>query len=343
MCCLIFNKKKIPTGFFLVSLAFFFVISLPTNVLSISKAKIKNITINGRVKESNRELLFPEGLDVVLLKFVLNHEGEVTPLGPQGRVKTKKNGEYKFVNVVPDLKAGYQLGTRLEGELHSSKIFFMREKEHTIEKNIVIPEISNAIEKLKTSQMSIVIESGLGNILVTEVVIFTNSYKQRIDTKSNPIKIKLPQEMQNFRFLRSTSKKTIEHKIKDNVLKIKYIFPPGDSQIIYQYNLTAWFGTLEMKREFDHSLEIIGILTPIDRLQIKSNKLIFSGKQNFDKTTFLTWKIRNSDSNQINFEINNVPQTSLQYLVVSIVIILLLFYIVLLFFRKRLHKKIKNE
>ena len=338
MCCKI-RIKQLSMFFYSVSLVTFFVFVLPLSVLPISKTSVNKITINGQVKESKGTLKYSEGLDIVLLKYILNNEGEVTPLGPQGRVKTKKNGKFEFVNIAQDLKAGFQLGTRVEGKLYSSKIFFMQDSEKFIEKNIIIPSLSNAVEKLETSQMSIVIEPRLGHVLVTEVIIFSNSFEERINTKSNPIKQKLPEELGNFRFLQNRSKNPIGYQIDGHVLKISDIFPTGKTKIIYQYNLPAWFGSLQMEREFNHPLDIVGIFTPNDRLQISSKETIFSGKKKFDKSTFLTWKIKNSDSNKVKLKISNVPQTSLQYSIVAIIILLLFFCIVLLFFRKRLLKQ----
>ena len=50
-------------------------------------------------------VVMPEGkLDVVLLKFVLNSEGQVTPTGPQARVKTDAEGDFEFLNIIADLR-----------------------------------------------------------------------------------------------------------------------------------------------------------------------------------------------------------------------------------------------
>ena len=107
------------------------------------------------------DLIPEEGLNVVLLKLVLNAEGEITPLGPQGRVKTDSNGNFEFLRVIPDYRAGYQLGTRLNGKLYSTKVFFFKPGEDRVERDILIPGITTDINKLEISQVSLVIESGL--------------------------------------------------------------------------------------------------------------------------------------------------------------------------------------
>ena len=77
---------------------------LPFTAFSEDPPRIKYITVKGQVRLSPASEIPPEGLDVVLLKFVLNHEGEVTPIGPQGRVKTNSLGNYKFVKVPTDFR-----------------------------------------------------------------------------------------------------------------------------------------------------------------------------------------------------------------------------------------------
>jgi hypothetical protein len=320
-----------------------FAVALPFAAFSVEQSALNNFTLKGQVRLSSGAETSPVGLDVVLLKYVLSPEGEVSPVGPQARVKTNIGGNFEFVKVKRDLRAGYQLGTRVEGVLYSSKIFFMKAGETLIEKDIIIPGISNAVEELEASQVSLVIESGLGAVTVTEVLVFSNSTPDRIDTNTRPLVQKLPAGIENFRMMDSKSVNSMEHKLEENVLKIAYIFPTGSTQIIYQYILPAWFGGLEINREFEHSLDIVGVFTPIERLHIKSDELSFSGKQSLNDTTFLTWKSKASDSNRLNFKISNVPTTSLQYAGVSVIILVLLFGTVVLFYRQRLTKINRNK
>lgn len=277
-----------------------------------------------------------DALDVVLLKFVLSTEGQVTPAGPQGRVKTNPEGKYEFVGVSPDLRAGFQLGTRVETKLYSSKIFFMRDGETLIETDIIIPGISTAVENLETNQISMVVETGLAQITVTEVLLINNSSPDRIDSRSKPLQQKLPIGLKNFRMLETNSGTKIQHTLVDNFLKIENIFQPGNTQIIFQYNLPVWFGSLEINRKFNHSLDKVRVLTPEGVLQIESNQLISSAKQNLHETVFVTWNGKASDSTQLNFKISNVTASSLQYSGVAAVLLILLFSAVALFYRQRL-------
>ena len=120
--------------------------------------------------------------------------------------------------------------------------------------------------------------------MITEILVFNNSTQERINTKKYPIEYKLPEGIINFRMLSRNSKDFIKHHIEENILKIEHIFQPGDNQIIYQYSLPARFGNLRINREFDHSLDIVGIFTPVDLLEIKSDMIAFVGKQKINQT-----------------------------------------------------------
>ncbi len=294
------------------------------------------MTVKGQIRLPSGELIPEEGLNVVLLKLVLNAEGQVTPVGPQGRVKTDSKGNFEFLKVNPDYRAGYQLGTRVDGKLYSTKVFFFKSGEKQVKKDIVIPGITTDINKLEISQVSLVIESGLSSVTVTEVLSFYNSSPDRIDTRHGSLVHALPKGMENFTMIQSSSGPAIKHQIDDRILIINHVFPTGNTQIIFLYNIGAWFGSLNMQREFNYSLDKVSVFTPSGQLQITSAQLIFSGKQKMHETDFLAWKGKASDSNKLKFKISNVPVDSLEYIVISGIILLLLFLSVIMFYRKRL-------
>ena len=262
-----------------IGLLTLFVGGMPLIAFPQNLSSANNLTVRGQVRLPSDRAMPDEGLDVVLLKFVLSPEGQVTPTGPQGRDKTDTGGNFEFVKVSPDLRAGYQIGTRVEGELYSSKVFFMQAGEKLIKIDIIVPSISADVEKLETSQVSLVIESGLGAITVTEMLVINNSSPDRIDTRTKPLEQVLPKGFENFRMIETKSGATIQHQLEANLLEIEHVFPTGSTQIIYQYRLSAWFGSLEMNREFSHSLEKVSVFTPDGLLRIKSDQLTFSGQQ----------------------------------------------------------------
>ena len=319
----------------LISLFVCFASASPDLVFSENLPQAE-MTVKGRIRLPSGELIPEEGLNVVLLKLVLDSEGKVTPVGPQGRVKTDSKGHFEFLKVNPDYRAGYQLGTRVDGKLYSTKVFFFKAGEKQVEKDIVIPGITTDTNKLEINQVLLVIESGLSSVTVTEVLSFYNSSLDRIDTRNRSLEHALPKGMENFTMIQSNSGPEIEHQIDNSKLIINHIFPPGNIQIMFHYNLGAWFGSLNMQREFNHSLDKVSVLTPSGQLKIKSAQLIFSGKQKMHETDFLTWKVKASDSNQLKFIISNVPVDSLEYIGISVIILLLLFISVIIFYRKRL-------
>ena len=116
----------------LISLFVWFSSASPNLVFSENLPQ-SEITVKGRIILPSGELITEERLNVDLLKLVLNAEGQVTPVGPQGRVKTDSTGDFEFLRVNPDYHAGYQLGTRVDGKLYSTKIFFFKAGEKQFE------------------------------------------------------------------------------------------------------------------------------------------------------------------------------------------------------------------
>ena len=150
---------------------------------------------------------------------------------------------FEFLIVNPDYRAGFQLGTRVYGKLYSTKVFFFKTGQKQVEKEIVIPSITTDINKLEINQMSLVIESGLSSVTVTEVLSFYNSSPDRIDTRDRLLEHALPKGMYNFSMIQSSLGPKVEHQISDRILNINHVFPPGNTQIIFHYNLAAWFGS----------------------------------------------------------------------------------------------------
>ena len=333
---LCYQRKKLSKLLLcLICLFVYFASASPDLVFSENLPQAE-MTVKGQIRLPSGELIPEEGLNVVLLKLVLNAEGQVTPVGPQGRVKTDSKGNFEFLKVNPDYRAGYQLGTRVDGKLYSTKVFFFKAGEKQVEKDIVIPGITTDTNKLEISQVLLVIESGLSSVTVTEVLSFYNSSPDRIDTRNRLLEHALPKGMENFTMIQSSSGPEIEHQIDNSKLIINHVFPLGNTQIMFHYNLGVWFGSLKMQRGFNHSLDKVSVFTPSGQLQIKSAQLIFSGKQQMQGTDFLTWKGKASDSNQLKFIISNVPVDSIEYIIISVIILLLLFVSVIMFYRNRL-------
>ena len=336
------QRKKLSKRLFcLICLFVFFASASPDLVFSENLPQAE-MTVKGKIRLPSGELIPEEGLNVVLLKLVLNAEGQVTPVGPQGRVKTDSNGNFEFLKVNPDYRAGYQLGTRVDGKLYSSKVFFLKAGEEQVEKDIIIPSVIKDINKLEISQVSLVIESGLSSVTVTEVLSFYNSSSDRIDTRDLSLEHALPKGYYDFTMIQSSSGTEIEHQIDNSKLIINYVFPLGNTQIIFHYNIGALFGSLNMQREFNHSLDKVSVLTPSGQLEIESVQLNFSGKQQVHETDFLVWKGKASDSNKLKFKISNVPVDSIKYIGISGIILFLLILSSIMFIQKKLMIRDRN-
>jgi len=326
-----------------IGLLTLFVGGMPLIAFPQNLSSVNNLTVRGHVRLPSDRAMPDERLEVVLLKFVLSPEGLVTPTGPQGRVKTDTGGNFEFEKVSLDLHAGYQISTRVEGELYSSKVFFMQAGEKLIKMDIIVPSISADVEKLENSQISLVIESGLGAITITEILVINNSSPDRIDTRANSLKQVLPKGIEDFRMIETKSGATIQHQLEANILEIEHVFPRGSTQIIYQYRLSAWFGSLEMNREFSHSHKKVSVFTPDRLLRIRSDQITFSGQQSMHDKSFLSYKSKFPDTSRLSLKISNIPVNSLQYTGIPVVILFLLFAAVALFFRTRLLSNIHSE
>ena len=111
------QRKKLSKRLFcLICLFVCFASASPDLVFSENLPQAE-MSVKGQIRLPSGELIPEEGLNVVLLKLVLNAEGQVTPVGPQGRVKTDSKGNFEFLKVNPDYRAGYHLGTRVDGKL----------------------------------------------------------------------------------------------------------------------------------------------------------------------------------------------------------------------------------
>ncbi|MEC8595979.1 MAG: carboxypeptidase-like regulatory domain-containing protein, partial [SAR324 cluster bacterium] len=126
---------------------------------NLAAEEINNsISIEGQVQVP-RGVSISEGLDVVLIKFVLDPSGEVVPAGPVGRTKTDDKGRFRFEDPPRDDRAGYRLGTRFEGNLYSSEVFFMRPEQQLITKDIRLPSTSFDTGALVFNESSLFFES----------------------------------------------------------------------------------------------------------------------------------------------------------------------------------------
>ena len=138
------------------------------------------------------------GLDVVLLKFVVNDQGEITTTGPQARVKSQQDGSFLISQIPRELKAAFKIGTRVEGSLHQSNVLFMNKSDSKYQVDLVVPGVSENVEVLGIEKASLIFERDHGKIRVTEVWEIKNPTRDRVDSIEKGFPINLPDSISDF-------------------------------------------------------------------------------------------------------------------------------------------------
>ena len=132
------------------------------------------VVIRGQVFPPEDEKISKDGLPVVLLKFILNDQGELSTDGPVARIQTTDSGKFKFDPMLLSHDAAYRIGSRFAGNLVSSEFFFLTPGQTEANIHLVIPRVSETTEKLKVTNAALFIDAGLGHLQVTEVLTVTS-------------------------------------------------------------------------------------------------------------------------------------------------------------------------
>lgn len=291
------------------------------------------LEINGQVQIPAGVTLPPEGLDVVLIKFVLNDAGDVVPAGPVARTKSDSDGRFRFENPPRDERAGYRLGTRYEGNLYSSEVFFMRPEQLQITVDISLPSTSFETDSLEFVESSLFLESNIDQLVVTEVISIRNATENNILTTETPLLLELPGSQENFRVLEDGPE---TYQQEGSQLRWTRNFPPGDTQLIFQYTLSTFLGSYTLTKRYPHPLDRVSIFTPAKRLEVRSTQVSFQGSQTFGEVEFLSWRAQASDVSQLELRISNIPVDSRNYAFVGLAVFLTLLLAVGWFFWRRL-------
>ncbi len=291
------------------------------------------VTVEGQV-QVDATAIPPGGLDVVLLKFVVDDQGNVNTTGPVARIKSDAQGQFRFADVPREMRAAYRLGSRINGELVSSELFFMSPDRVTFEVNIQPPTTSTDTAKLDIEQTSLVFEGGIGLLQMTEVLSISNPTQDRIDTSETPLVVELPDGFRSFRMLEA--KEGEDYQLSGNQLSITRLFPPGGRQILYQYQLPALFGQATVVRPLKHSLELLSAFTALDDLTIQSDQLEYTGEQSMGGTQFRVWKGKAGTATAAELTVSGIAVQAQVYGIVTIVVLVLLSLVLLVFWKTRL-------
>ena len=292
------------------------------------------VSISGQVRVPEGVTVPEAGLSVVLLQYVLTEEGQVTTTGPQAQGQSDESGLFRFENVSRKLQAGYRIGTRVEGELHSSKLFFLRPEQDTFVVDVIIPEMSTDTSQLSVVENSLVLEPVIGGLRVTEVLSIANKAEARVDTRKQPLSFQLPEQAEFFRMLDDESESGF--RLQGTRLGITRIFPRERTQVLFQYSVPARFGSMTLRKPVNHSLERVSVFTPSEVLTVRSEQLTFHGEQTIDKTRFQSWRGKTSDEAVLEIAVSGIPVDSQDYGWFGFALLIVLAGAVAVFYRFRL-------
>ncbi|MBF0353262.1 MAG: carboxypeptidase regulatory-like domain-containing protein [SAR324 cluster bacterium] len=284
--------------------------------LANNNANAEPVTIRGKILRKDGSPV-PD-VNVVLLKFMIDSTGELQTNGPLARVLAH-NGEYLFEKIPQDVKAAYQLGTSIDGELVSTDYFFMTGAT-TMEIDLPIPSVTENADVLEIRQESVFLESGTGELIVTEVMNVSNGTGDRVDTKRHPILIKMPGGYTQFIMHQGANEN--EWSVVEGYLQLNPVFKPGTSQIVFQYRLPALWGSISFEKIFPDKVQSREIFIQGTGIRLNpGDELKFQGKQDFGDRVFLQWTLT-GDHHQTTLEVTGLPVEQFPFILVGIVVFL---------------------
>ena len=303
------------------------------------QATSPQVTVSGQVRVPADVTIPATGLSVVLLEYVLTEEGQVTTTGPQARGQSDASGAFRFESVPRKLKAAYRIGTRVEGELHSSELFFLRPEQDAFVVDVIVPEMSKDAGQLSVAESSLVLEPEIGAVRVTEVLSIANAAEARVDTRQQPFSFQLPEDAEFFRMLNEENNAGFH--LQGTRLDLTRIFPRDGVQVLFQYSIPTRFGSLTLRKPMNHSLERVGVFTPSKGLTVRSEQLAFHGEQMINDTRFRSWRGKVSDESVLEIAVAGIPVDARNYGWFGLLLLLALAGAVVAFYRFRLHAQPK--
>lgn len=278
------------------------------------------------------------GVTVVLLKFTLNEQGQPSTTGPENQTLTDENGRFTFTISEPDYRAAYRVGSRYNQELISSDFFFLKPENTSITVEIRVPTIIDNEGQLRIWESSLFIESGLGFLTMTEVLLIENSVQDRIDTTNSPLIWELPKHFSTFRMLQKNQEDQQGYQLLGSQLHLQQIFPSGRSNVVFQYTIPARFGSYTLRKRFPQSVTTFRLLTPEGQLEISSPALRRTPGEQIGEQLYIGWESRKAPSN-MKIEITNIIVRQSSYWYVSGGVFIALGILVVIFFKFRLSKE----
>ena len=323
--------------FFCMRKYFIFCLFLLLGVMNYGNiAAEEMVVIRGQVFPPGDEKIPKDGLPVVLLKFILNDQGELSTDGPVARIQTTDSGKFEFEPILLSLEAAYRIGSRFTGNLVSSEFFFLTPGQTEANIHLVIPRVSETTEKLEVTNAALFIDAGLGHLQVTEVLTVTNPTKDNIDTSKHPLIFNLPESFTQFELLHHASESERVHEITGTQLQFHRLFARGETTLIFRYTLPVLLGSYKLQRQYRHLLKSGRVLTPVRQLQLESPQLSYLQEESLGELQMDSWKMNTLNEPLLVIHINAVPVNQMVYGVVGVGLFLVLMILALAFVRFRL-------
>jgi hypothetical protein len=209
----------------------------------------------------------------------------------------------------------------------------MRPGQQPITVDIRLPSTSFVTSALVFSKSSLFFESNIDQLVVTEVISVQNPTEDNILSTQSPLLMELPNAHENFRVLEDGPE---TYQQEGNQLRWTRGFPPGDTQLLFQYTIPVFLGSHLLQKRYAHPLDRVSVFTPVKRLDVNSSQLTFQGNQTFGDVDFLAWRAQASDASLLEIRISNIPVDSRNYAFVSLAVFLTLLLAVGWFFWRRM-------
>ena len=283
------------------------------------------VEVSGQVLAPKESKLPSSGLVVVLLKFVLDANGQLQTSGPVARTQTAPSGQFKFNPMSLEPQAAYQLGSRYEGNFVQSDFFFLAPGQTEATVNLLIPGVSENVEDLAVQNAALVLEAGVGQLVITEVLTVQNPTQDVIDTTKNPLRFDLPKNYENFNLLHQAAESTKDYELLGMRLQFYRLFPPGETTLVFQYRVAVWLGSYELEKHYPYFLKAGRVLVPVGQLKLQSADLNYVQVEQMGENQLDAWEFVSLNEPTLRLHVDSVPmqQAIYAYLGVGLFFILM--------------------
>ena len=214
----------------------------------------------------------------------------------------------------------------------------MNEEDSVYQVEVVVPGLSENLEALELEKASLILERDFGKIRVTEVWEIKNPTSDMVDSVKTGFRINLPDSIFDFSMPDEMGQQSSDFSLGENRVEVRRIFPPGSTQLVFQYSVSSFLGHVELVKTFGDSLEKVMVFIPVGQLEVSSEQLKYTGDQKLHKTAFTSWQGKALDTGKLETKISGVPVNFLDYSFIVLIMLMLLSLCVFLFYQFRLKR-----